>query len=282
MRPNAMATGRASRRGGGAAHGEAAHSNSGGDYFASMTDLMLGLVFIFVIVLMVFALELREAEQRVATTEQRMTSAVSSLTESNLARSDLLEALARMLAGKLPVTIDAQDGSLQLGGDILFPSGSADVYPEALPKLALLGEALAKVLPCYSSAASGAAPLSQGVAACGLHHRGRLDAVYIEGHTDVTPIHTARFPSNWDLSAARAATTFSRLIEAYPALGTLKNDAAQALIGVSGYGEHRPVDDSGSAAALQKNRRIELRFVMAAPGASEAQAVAAAVDAARH
>ncbi|HVA11994.1 MAG TPA: OmpA family protein [Stellaceae bacterium] len=240
-----------------------------GDYFASMTDLMLGLIFIFIIMLMVFVLDMRQAEHR-------MTSATAELTESNLARRDLLRDLAKILDDQLPVTIDEADGTLQLGGDILFPQGSADAYPDALPKLRLLGEALDRVLPCYAVSSDAQPPSS-----CALRHRGRLDAVYIEGHTDTTPIHTPRFQSNWDLSAARASATYRRLIEAFPALAMLKNDQASALIGVSGYGEYRPVDQSGTAAGMQRNRRIELRFIMATPNAHDAESVVDRVNAER-
>ena len=169
---------------------------AGSDYFASMTDLMLGLIFIFIIMLMVFALDMRQAEHRMADT-------TSELTEANLARRDLLRDVAKILGGILPVTVDEENGTLQLGGDILFPRGSAETYPEALPKLRLLGEALDQVLPCYA-----VAPDTRPAVSCGVHHQGRLDAVYIEGHTDTAPIHTSRFQSNWDLSAARASATF--------------------------------------------------------------------------
>ena len=232
---------------------------AGGEYFASMTDLMLGIVFVFIIMLMVFALDMRHAEHR-------MTDATSQLTEANLARRDLLRDVAKILGGRLPVTIDEADGTLRLGGDILFPSGSADPYPDALSKLQLLGEALDRVLPCYAAAVVP-------VAACTVHHPGRLDAVYIEGHTDTTPIHTSRFHNNWDLSAARASATFSRMVEDFPALGALKNDGGRALIGVSGYGEYRPIDTSGTAAGMRRNRRIELRFIMATPTATEVKGV---------
>jgi flagellar motor protein MotB len=241
----------------------------GSDYFASMTDLMLGLIFIFIIMLMVFTLDMRHAERR-------MTDTTSALTEANLARTDLLRDVANILAGNLPVTIDEENGTLQLGGDILFPRGSADSYPEALPKLRLLGAALDQVLPCYAVAVQ-APPASS----CNIRHAGRLDAVYIEGHTDSTPIRTPRFQSNWDLSAARASATFSRLVEEFPALGTLRNDRAGALIGVSGYGEYRPIDDSGTEAGMQRNRRIELRFIMATPTANEVEGVVDQVNAER-
>lgn len=255
-------------------HAMAQGGEGGGtDYFASMTDLMLGLVFVFIVVLMVIALDLRPATPQVQPLPQPLpqaTEAPSPTTEANLARRDLLRDIAKILNHTLPVTIDEENGTLQLGGDILFPAGSADTYPAALPKLRLLAEALDKVLPCYSVAADVVA-----TPACDNPHHGRLDAVYIEGHTDTTPIHTARFQSNWDLSAARASETFKQFLAAFPALATLKNDRAEALFGVSGYGEYRPLDTSGTPAGMQRNRRIELRFIMATP---EAKDVAGLVD----
>jgi chemotaxis protein MotB len=231
--------------------------NEGGNYFASMTDLMLGLLFIFIIMLMSFALNLREAEQKMA-------SATRELTEADLARREMLRDIEKALQGSLPVTVDEENGTLQLGNDVLFPKGSADAYPDALPKLRMLGEALDLVLPCYAVPA-GDGPAEQ----CAEKRKGRLEAVYVEGHTDATPIRTARFPSNWDLSAARASETFNRLVESYPGLGQLRNDRNERLIGVSGYGEYRPVDESGSEEGMKKNRRIELRFIMVSPGSPE-------------
>jgi chemotaxis protein MotB len=257
----------------------------GGNYFASMTDLMLGLLFIFIIMLMAFALNMRDAEHKMsdaaadsAEAQQKMSQAASelaeaqrklneatnALTESDLARREMLRQLAQMLQGQVPVIVDEENGTLQLGDDVLFPKGSADTYPEALPKLRLLGKALDAVLPCYSLAAAASPP-----GYCTATSHGRLEAVYIEGHTDATPIKTSRFQSNWDLSAARASETFKKLVEAFPALGGLENDRKERLIGVSGYGELRPVDDSGTPEAMQKNRRIELRFIMVSPQTPE-------------
>jgi chemotaxis protein MotB len=233
------------------------HDGDQGDYFASMTDLMLGLIFIFIIMLMAFALNLREAERKISDATQQ-------ITDADLARREMLHDLAKILNGALPITIDEANGTLQLGGDILFPQGSADVYPEALPKLKMLGDALDRVLPCYSVDGD-----HRSLDQCASKRKGRLDAVYIEGHTDTAPIHTSRFRNNWDLSAARASETFNKLVVAYPALEKLMNDNAERLIGVSGYGEYRPVDATETEAGMQKNRRIELRFIMVSPKPSE-------------
>lgn len=228
-------------------------SGEGGNYFASMTDLMLGLLFIFIIMLMAFTLNLREAEQK-------MSLATRELTEADLARREMLRDIDKVLQGRLPVIIDEENGTLQLGDDVLFPKGSADAYPEAEPRLRMLGQALDLVLPCYAATGDDR-PRDY----CAMKRKGRLEAVFIEGHTDSAPIRTSRFRNNWDLSAARASETFNRLVGSYPELGQLKNDRNEQLIGVSGYGEYRPIDETGSEEGMRKNRRIELRFIMVTP-----------------
>ena len=167
---------------------------------------MLGLIFIFVIMLMVFALDMRHAQRQ-------MTDTTTELTEANLARLDLLRDVAKILEGKLPVTIDEANGTLQLGGDILFPSRlGRDLIPR---RCRSCGSSARRSIGCCPAMRSPPKRGRRRPAA--VRHQGRLDAVYIEGHTDTTPIHTSRFQNNWDLSAARASATFSRLVETFPA-----------------------------------------------------------------
>jgi chemotaxis protein MotB len=241
-----------------APRGYAPHKKAeGGDYFASMTDLMLGLLFVFIIMLMAFALNLREAERKMSSTTRE-------LSEAHEARREMLRDIASLLQGHLPVTVDEENGTLQLGSDILFPRGSAETYPDALPKLRTLGTALDLVLPCYAVAGDGPVP-----ARCAGKRKGRLEAVYIEGHTDATPIRTSHFQNNWELSAARASETLDKLIAGSGQLAELRNDRGERLIGVSGYGEYRPVDRTGTEDGMKKNRRIELRFIMVSPETPE-------------
>lgn len=71
------------------------------------------------------------------------------------------------------------------------------------------------------------------------------------GHTDKRPISTAQFPSNWELSTARALSVVKFLIEAgIPA----------ERLAATGYGEHQPIESGLTEEALAKNRRIELKF----------------------
>ncbi len=73
----------------------------------------------------------------------------------------------------------------------------------------------------------------------------------VEGHTDSRPISTAQFPSNWELSTARATNIVHYLIdEGVPA----------DRLAAAGFGEYQPLDPGNSPEAYARNRRIELRL----------------------
>ncbi len=73
----------------------------------------------------------------------------------------------------------------------------------------------------------------------------------IDGHTDRRPIRTARFPSNWELSAARAI----RIVRELVGFGI-----PPGRLAATGFAEHHPIDDGEEAAALARNRRIEIKL----------------------
>ena len=75
--------------------------------------------------------------------------------------------------------------------------------------------------------------------------------IMVEGHTDKKPIQTIRYPSNWELSSARANTVLKLLLD----LGFPPNRLASA-----GYGEFFPISDGETESDLQQNRRIELKL----------------------
>ena len=75
--------------------------------------------------------------------------------------------------------------------------------------------------------------------------------IQVEGHTDKRPISTPQFPSNWELSTARANSVLKLLLE----IGFLPNRLASA-----GYGEFYPISDGERKEDYQQNRRIELKL----------------------
>ncbi len=76
--------------------------------------------------------------------------------------------------------------------------------------------------------------------------------VVVSGHTDNKPISTAKFPSNLELSSARAITVAKFLIE---------NGVTQHRVSIQGFSEYRPLFENTSSENRQKNRRVEIALV---------------------
>jgi chemotaxis protein MotB len=74
--------------------------------------------------------------------------------------------------------------------------------------------------------------------------------IRIEGHSDDTPIHTAEFPSNWELSTARATQVVRYLIE--------KHNFSPVKISAMGYAEYRPLFPNDTPENRAKNRRVDI------------------------
>lgn len=85
--------------------------------------------------------------------------------------------------------------------------------------------------------------------------------VKVEGHTDDRPITTYRYPSNWELSTARASSVIRYFVE--------KHNLDSSRFIAIGYGETRPVVPNDKPENLQKNRRVEI--VIADPKYTEAE-----------
>lgn len=75
----------------------------------------------------------------------------------------------------------------------------------------------------------------------------------VEGHTDNVPIHTPQFPSNWELSTARAVSVVRYLVEAK------KIDPVR--LSAVGYGEFKPVSPNDTSEGRQANRRVEMVLI---------------------
>jgi chemotaxis protein MotB len=73
----------------------------------------------------------------------------------------------------------------------------------------------------------------------------------VDGHTDVRPIASSQFPSNWALSASRAISVVQYLVS--------KGISPQRLV-AAGFGEYQPLDPGNSEEAFRRNRRLELKL----------------------
>jgi len=80
-------------------------------------------------------------------------------------------------------------------------------------------------------------------------------SVRVEGHTDNVPINTQKFPSNWELSTARAVNVLRYLLER----GGLPTQRLSAV----GFGQYHPVESNDTPEGRQKNRRVEFYFELA-------------------
>lgn len=237
------------------------------NYLASLSDLMVGLLFVFILILMAFAFNLRQAEEVRTAQSAELKRVTDRLTDNEEVRGHLLRDVAAELEQRgVRVYLDEANGTLRLPEELLFPSGEAEPTEAGLEALRQLAATLARLLPCY-------ARTPPELAGCG--GEPRLEAVFIEGHTDDRPIHTPRFADNWALSAARALSTYRALVTAEPLLDRLLSVTGQPLLGVSAYEARRPVAGNDDEAGRRLNRRIDLRFLLAAP-----EAAAAAVPAA--
>lgn len=219
-------------------------------FFTSFTDLLVGVIFLFMLLLMVFALNLKnQAPPRIVTEE---------------IRAALLRTIAeRMQQRGMPVTVDLGNGILRLPAALLFESGQWKLTEGGQQVVGTLAQVLGEVLPC--AAASG------DTSKCGgLNLNGMLDSVLVEGHTDNRPFTNSEGYGNWELSAFRAIDVYKAMIAATPALeATIGNRSGQPILGVSAYADTRPTN----LQALDPNRRIDVRFTMRSPDYRDTTAI---------
>jgi chemotaxis protein MotB len=217
------------------------------NYFVSMTDMMTGLVFIFIILMMYYALQFKVT--------------TSKFTDVAAERASIIEQIRTELQKRgVQVTIAENNSVLRLKDDVLFDSGQAELKPEGRANVEKLAASLRVVLPCYTDTARA---LRVTNCRATLH---RVEALFIEGHTDTDAFQGPGMVDNLDLSAKRAANVYRLLKRADAALGqvcTQREGRCIPVLSVSGYGADRPVN--GDFADKAHNRRIDLRLVMLTP-----------------
>ncbi len=169
----------------------------------ALSDLMAGLLFVFIVIVLVFAYKLNKA------TEARE-DAVKEFRSTQAIRRNMLETIRENLEkhGITDIEINPETGVLSLREGILFPSGSTDLSIGGKEALSILALVLNDVLPCYAGSYDSVRlpGCADGLA------NGSLEAVFVEGHTDSIPVSGAnRYRDNWNLSTARAIAVFSEM-----------------------------------------------------------------------
>lgn len=144
-------------------------------------------------------------------------------------RSEFFGKLKKVLSNRPEIRVVGDRFVFQ--SEVLFPSASAELQEGGKQELRAIADTLREM--------SSSIPKEVNW------------ILTVIGHTDKRPINNALFPSNWELSSARALSVVKFLIEAgIPA----------ERLAATGYGEHQPLEPGFSEEALAKNRRIELKF----------------------
>lgn len=248
-------------------------SEAGENYFVSMTDMMVGVLFIFIIMLMIFALDFRtkadvqdnavevahQVAQKLADLQQDVKSEIASMERSQQARSKLLTTLkSELKADGMDVQIDEASGVLRLTEDaVRFDVSQSALLERSKANVDRIARVLARVIPTYV-----ACQIAAGQNNCRAGIDSSIETVFIEGHTDSTGAPGGDDRSNWQLSAERSVNTYREIVNVAPALRGLRNTRNEEIISVSGYASTRPIDPTENRDAYAKNRRIDLRFVM--------------------
>jgi chemotaxis protein MotB len=125
-------------------------------------------------------------------------------------------------SGSVDVGASREGIVISLTGNMLFDSGKSDLKPRGMTLLDTLTERL-RTMP---------------------------NEIRVEGHTDTIPIATSLYPSNWELSSARATTVARYLAE--------HSDIAPQRLIAAGYGEFHPIAPNDTREGRARNRRVDL------------------------
>jgi chemotaxis protein MotB len=116
-----------------------------------------------------------------------------------------------------------------LSDEVLFAPGSAELRPEGMIVVDTVADALAS-LP---------------------------NRIAVEGHTDDVPISTGRFPSNWELSTARAGAVLRYLVD--------RHGIPQSRLEAGGYADQRPLESNATPEGRARNRRVDIAVLSLVP-----------------
>ncbi|MEX1022280.1 MAG: flagellar motor protein MotB [Dehalococcoidia bacterium] len=126
------------------------------------------------------------------------------------------------LQGQILVSRDEDRIVIRLADNLVFPSASADIREDAKPLLEIVAAGVNAV----------------------------TNEIRVEGHTDNIPLATAKYPSNWELSSARATAVLRYLTEAV--------DVDPGRTFAAGYGEERPIANNLTPEGRALNRRADI------------------------
>jgi chemotaxis protein MotB len=172
----------------------------------------------------------KESQARIAELGQRLNLALAQrVQELSRYRSDFFGRLRAILGNRPDIRVVGDRFVFQ--SEVFFDAGQAALKPEGRSELDQLASALLDLEKQIPSDIGW--------------------VLRVDGHTDVRPITSSAFASNWELSAARAISVVKYLIS--------KGVAPQRLV-AAGFGEYQPIDPGNTDEAYKRNRRIELKL----------------------
>lgn len=171
-----------------------------------------------------------ESQTRIKDLGARLNAALArQVQELQRYRSDFFGRLRELLKNRKDIKVVGDRFVFE--SEVLFPSGSDQLTPEGLSAMDQLASAIVELERQIPKEINW--------------------ALQVDGHTDIRPIASPTFPSNWELSTARAISVVRYLIQ---------RGVDPTRLVAAGYGEFRPLTTGTDEASLQQNRRIELKL----------------------
>lgn len=221
-------------------------------YWMSFSDIMAGLLVIFILVCTTLMLKLSQMEEKVSQN-------IEELKQASQIRADILhEIVADLKLQGIEVLISDNDSILRIPETSFhFRTGSYEIDENLQKSATHIGKALFEAI--------------------NKNKRWQyLETVFVEGHSDSRSAKQYRM-GNWELSALRAISLWKFWIEQTQygkTMAKLKNRQGQHLFSVSGYAATRRVAQKEvSEEAMRKNRRIDIRFTTRQPSILEMEQV---------
>lgn len=232
-------------------------------YWISFSDLMAGLLIVFILAVVVLVLQLTQERkllaehEKLATEQQQLFSdQIRSLADAEDVRASTVIGISQRLADK-GITVDVSDDQSILSiptEQIGFAPSSYEI-PESSQDVALtIGKEI------------GTALRADGVL-------DSIDTVFVEGHTDNRAFSGLEGSGNWGLSTFRAISlwqVWESALDSKYSLSELKRPDGQPLFSVSGYGETRPIlKTQDTETDRARNRRVDIRFTVVSPSSED-------------
>jgi chemotaxis protein MotB len=172
----------------------------------------------------------KKQKTRIANLGKRLNAALANkVQELSYYRSEFFGKLRKVLGKQPGIRIVGDRFVFQ--SEVLFSTGSAELGTEGKIQIKQLAGTLKEIIKKIPK---------------------KLKWVLrVDGHTDSIPIKTVKFPSNWELSTARAISVVKYLIA---------NGILPANLAATGFGEFQPIDPRNDEIANRRNRRIELKL----------------------